>query len=159
MTELPEIINWRRRDAQITLSGQPTEAQFEDIRDLGVARVINLGPHSNDGALKDEAGTLKALGIDYVYIPVDFENPTEANWNAFCDALDAQGDGPMHVHCIYNARVTAFFYRYAKEGRGGDLSAASDVMESVWRPGGVWATFIDKPEDADKPNRYLGYEY
>ncbi len=159
MTELPDIINWRRRDARITLSGQPTEAQFEGIRDLGVARVINLGPHSNDGALKDEAGTLKALGIEYIYIPVDFENPTEDDWRAFCRAVEGSGDAPLHVHCIYNARVSAFFYRYAKEGRGGDVTEAAEMMDSIWRPGGVWAQFIGTPEDADKPNRYLGYEY
>lgn len=159
MTELTDILNWRRRDDRTTLSGQPTEVQFEAIRDLGVGRVINLGPYDNEGALADEPGTLAALGIEYTYIPVDFENPTQDDFDAFCAALDDAGPSAVHVHCIYNARVTAFFYRYAKEGRGGDITEAADMMDSIWRPGGVWATFIGKPEDAGKPNRYLGYEY
>ena len=63
------------------------------------------------------------------------------------------------VHCIYNARVSAFFYRYASEGRGGDQAAALALMDSIWRPGGVWADFIGKPADSNLPNRYAGDDY
>ena len=157
--ELTEVINWRRRDARITLSGQPTEAQLEQIAQMGVTRVINLGPHSNDGALADEPGTVTGLGMSYVYIPVDFEAPTQADFDAFCAALEQEPAALLHVHCIYNARVSAFFYRYAKEGRGGDADAAFTLMDGIWRPGGVWADFIAKPEDAAQPSRYKGYEY
>lgn len=156
--DLPNILNWRRWDAATTLSGQPTEAQLAEIKSLGTRRVINLGPHSNKGALEDEPGTVAALGMDYIYIPVDFDAPTEADYAAFCEALEAE-DSPTHVHCIYNARVSAFFYRYAKEGRGGDASHAFDVMDGIWRPGGVWAAFIGDDASVDKPNRFEGYEY
>lgn len=53
MHDLPEVFNWRRLDAEITLSGQPTEAQLSQTRDLGVTHIINLGPHTNKGALND----------------------------------------------------------------------------------------------------------
>ena len=100
-TDLSEVINWRRRDARITLSGQPTEAQLGLIAQLGVTRVINLGPHTNDGALKDEPGTVAAQGMEYIYIPVDFEAPTEANFEAFCVAIDAETSDsaacPLHL--------------------------------------------------------------
>ena len=36
---------------------------------------------------------------------------------------------------------------------------AEAMMDSIWRPGGVWAKFIGKDADIDQPNRYLGYEY
>lgn len=129
------------------------------IRDLGVTHIVNLGPHSNKGALDDEPGSVAALDMDYVYIPVDFENPTEPDYAEFCAEMERLKDRTIHVHCIYNARVSAFFYRYAKEGLGGDADEAFALMDGIWRPGGVWAEFIGKPEDADKPNRYLGYEY
>jgi protein tyrosine phosphatase (PTP) superfamily phosphohydrolase (DUF442 family) len=154
-----DIINWRHWDERISLSGQPTEAQLGAIRDFGVARIINLGPHSNKGALQDEAGTVADLGMAYVYIPVDFENPTEADYIAFCAAVAEVPTSLVHVHCIYNARVSAFFYRHAMEGRGGDPEAAFALMDGIWRPGGVWAQFIDKPEDIALPNRYKGYDY
>lgn len=159
MTDETNILNFRRWSAQVSLSGQPTEDQLAHLRDQGIHQVINLGPHSNKGALEDEPATLADLGMSYVYIPVDFEAPTEADFEAFCAALDDAGTAPLHVHCIYNARVSAFFYRYAKEGRGGAPDAAFDLMDGIWRPGGVWAEFIGKPEDADKSNRYKGYDY
>lgn len=159
MTAEQDILNWRRWDNRISLSGQPTEGQLSLLARSGVAQIINLGPHSNDGALDDEATSVAQLGVEYVYIPVDFADPTEADWTAFCDAIEAAPDGPLHVHCIYNARVSAFFYRFALEGRGGDVERAFELMDGIWRPGGVWARFIGKPEDADKPNRYLGYDY
>jgi protein tyrosine phosphatase (PTP) superfamily phosphohydrolase (DUF442 family) len=159
MTELPDVINWRRRDANTTLSGQPTEAQLAAIKALGVGHVVNLGPHTNDGALEDEAECLAALGLNYIYIPVDFENPTQKDFETFCAALAQLKGEVIHVHCIYNARVTAFFYRYAAQGMGGDADQAFKQMDGIWRPGGVWATFIGKPEDAGLPNRYAGYDY
>ena len=156
--DLRNILNWRRWDNATTMSGQPSEAELAEIKALGTRRVINLGPHSNDGALEDEPGTVAKLGMEYIYIPVDFDAPTEDDYAAFCDALDA-GEGPTHVHCIYNARVSAFFYRYAREGRGGDANRAFDLMDGIWRPGGVWAAFIGDDASLDQPNRFEGYEY
>lgn len=159
MTDYSDIINFRRINDLITTSGQPTEPQLERLKRSGVTQIVNLGPHSNKGALEDEAGTLDALGIAYTYIPVDFDAPTDANFTDFCDALEGIDGERTHVHCIYNARVSAFFYRYAKEGKGGDAGFALDQMDGIWRPGGVWAKFIGKDDEASKPNRYKGYEY
>jgi protein tyrosine phosphatase (PTP) superfamily phosphohydrolase (DUF442 family) len=126
---------------------------------LGVTHIVNLGPHTNKGALPDEAGTVAALGMTYIYIPVDFDNPTTEDFNTFCDALATTAGQTVHVHCIYNARVTAFFYRYAQSGKDGASAEAFAMMDGIWRPGGVWAAFIGNAADFDKPNRYAGYEY
>ena len=159
MTDPDHILNWRRWSDQITLSGQPSEAELVELRDAGVRHVVNLGPHDNKGALPDEAGSLAALGLEYHYIPVDFEHPTDADFGRFCAILRDLDGQRTHVHCIYNARVSAFFYRYANEGRGGESCEAFALMDSIWRPGGVWAHFIAKPGDADQKNRYAGEDY
>jgi len=118
MRNLTDIINWRRLNHRITLSGQPTEKQLADIKRLGVSHIINLGPHTNEGALDDETGCVQSLGMVYIYIPVDFDNPKDSDFEAFCNAMERHRDNQVHVHCIYNARVTAFFYRYALNGNG-----------------------------------------
>mgnify|MGYP000509862503 CR=1 FL=1 len=159
MRDLPEIINWRRLNGKVTLSGQPTEDQLKDIKEMGVSHVINLGPHSNKGALDDQTASMAALGMEYIYIPVDFDNPTDADFEAFCAAMDQVREHTIHVHCIYNARVSAFFYRYAKTGRGGSETDALVLMDGIWRPGGVWATFIGDSNAVDLPSRYAGYDY
>ncbi len=159
MTDLPSILNWRRMDDRLTTSGQPTEAQLAEIKALGVTHIVNLGPHHNKGALPDEAGAVDALGMAYIYIPVEFDNPTDAEFDQFKAAIEDRPDANIHVHCIYNARVSAFFYRYAKETGAIPEPAAFANMESIWRPGDDWAAFIDERSAAGQPNRYAGHDY
>ena len=159
MTSDPkEILNWRRVDDRITLSGQPTKAQFDQIAALGVSCVINLAPAHNDNAIPDEGDHIAALGQAYVYIPVEFDDPTEQDYAAFCAAMDFHRDAKVHVHCIYNARVSAFMLRYARDA-GAGVDAAAQLMEGIWRPGGVWAKFLNDPANEGFANRYAGYDY
>jgi protein tyrosine phosphatase (PTP) superfamily phosphohydrolase (DUF442 family) len=124
-----------------------------------VRRVINLGLHSHEHALADEAASLRALGIDYVHIPVPFDAPTAQHYDQFASALMAAGDEPVHVHCILNARVSAFFYRYRIAAMGMDATVARAAMETVWRPGGVWAAFIGDDTAHDQPHQFAGKDY
>jgi len=149
-----DILNWRRIDERVTTSGQPSEEQMAKLKDLGVTSVINLGPHSNKGALEDEAATLKALEMTYIYIPVDFEAPTQADFKAFCDAMARTEAETVHVHCIYNARVSAFFYLYLQRNRGVTEKKARVLMGSIWRPGGVWAAFIGDKAAVSRDHLY-----
>jgi uncharacterized protein (TIGR01244 family) len=142
MADPVSIYNWYRLDERITTSGQPSEAQLADIRALGVRHVINLGLHDHAKALPDEAGTLAALGMTYIHIPVDFDRPTDADFARFRAAMESLDDVPVHVHCIANYRVSAFFYRYRRAVRGVEEAEARADMERVWRPKGVWADFI-----------------
>lgn len=92
-------------------------------------------------------------------IPVDFECPTDADFLAFRAAIESHPQDKMHVHCIYNARVSAFFYRYAKQCDGWDQKKAAENMESIWRPGEDWADFIADSSAKAQPNRYAGEDY
>ncbi len=142
MTDPDSIHNWRRLDARITTSGQPTEAELAAIAALGIQHVINLALHSHERALPDERASVTALGMRYVHIPVEFSAPTEADYTAFCAAMAAAGDAAVHVHCIVNMRVSAFLYRYQQDVLGRSEAEARRLMDSLWQPGGVWAAFI-----------------
>src|SRR3954471_14633339 len=76
MADPEGIYDWRRLDDRITTSGQPTEEQLADIQALGVRHIINLGLHSHEKALPDEAASVRDLGMTYMHIPVDFQHPT-----------------------------------------------------------------------------------
>ena len=142
MSEQSNIYNWRRVDGRLTTSGQPTEEQLLEIQKLGVTHVINLGLHDHERALPDEATSVSSLGMMYVHIPVAFDNPTANDFDQFCKALLEVGNSSVHVHCIANLRVTAFLYKYWRDIQGINDVTARKVMDSVWRPGGVWAKFI-----------------
>jgi len=158
MTSINDILNYRQVDARISLSGQPTEAELVALAQSGVSDVINLGPHDNKGALADEPGSVAAAGMRYHYIPVDFDAPAEVDYAAFTETLDRLPTQRVHIHCIYNARVSAFMLRRARD-TGADVAAAEALMDGIWRPGGVWAMFLGLEADRALPNRYRGYDY
>lgn len=142
MSDPDGIFNWLRLDDRITTSGQPSEAQLAAIRALGVRHVVNLGLHTHEKALPDEAASVAALGMTYIHIPVDFQNPTDDDFAAFCATLAELRDVPVHVHCIANYRVSAFFYRYRRDVLRIDEAEASAELQRIWQPTQVWAKFI-----------------
>jgi protein tyrosine phosphatase (PTP) superfamily phosphohydrolase (DUF442 family) len=108
MGDPKSIHNWRRLDDRITTSGQPTEQQLADIHALGIRHSINLGLHSHEKALPDEAASVSRLNMTCIHIPVDFQNPTDGDFAQFCSAMEQLQEVPVHVHCIANYRVSAF---------------------------------------------------
>jgi protein tyrosine phosphatase (PTP) superfamily phosphohydrolase (DUF442 family) len=144
-TAAPETIyNWRRLDNRLTTSGQPTEPQLADIHALGVRHIVILGLHTHEKALPDEAASVSQLPMTYIHIPVDFQNPTDQNFDQFCSVMEKLKTVPVNLHCIANYRVSAFFYRYRRDVLGmGETQARAD-MEQVWQPEGVWATLVQR---------------
>src|SRR3954467_15707618 len=77
-TSITETRNFRRIDDSLLTAGQPNEEQLGDVADQGCKVVINLALHDDPRySLRDEAGTVRALGMDYIHIPVQFGAPTE----------------------------------------------------------------------------------
>ncbi|CCJ08262.1 Conserved hypothetical protein [Methylocystis sp. SC2] len=138
-----DIYNWLRLDERTTTSGQPTQAQFDEIAALGVREIINLAPATSEKALKNEAEILAALGLRYTHIPVDFQNPTEEDFDRFRAVFEAAGDSATHVHCIANYRVSAFLYLYRISAGMEEARARAD-LDKIWTPNPVWAAFIER---------------
>ncbi|MEM1037310.1 MAG: protein tyrosine phosphatase family protein [Pseudomonadota bacterium] len=138
---IERIYNYRNISDRIATSGQPTPAQFELIRDAGFKLVINLAPHGTENALADEAGVLASIDLPYVHIPVDFQAPSEADFEQFCDVMKAHDSKQIWVHCAANMRVSAFVYRYRRDVLGEDEAAAREAMLSIWTPFGAWKAF------------------
>jgi protein tyrosine phosphatase (PTP) superfamily phosphohydrolase (DUF442 family) len=153
MSDPTDIYNWRRLDSLVTTSGQPTEEQLAELSKLGIGHVINLGLHSHEKALPDEAAVLARLGVAYIHIPVDFDRPTEEDFALFCHAMAELEGRPVHVHCIANMRVSAFLYRWQREALGHNDVQARALMDTVWQPGGVWAAFIGDDASSALPHR------
>ena len=146
-----QIYNYVDIDGLFATSGQPSEAQFELIRDAGFETVINLAPtRALENSLQNEDQVLARLGIDYVHIPVAFDNPTEDDFARFRQALDAHRNSRVWVHCAANMRVSAFTYRYRRTVLGDHDADARADLQRIWEPFGVWREFITRP---DQPAR------
>ena len=82
------IYNWRRLGNWITTSGEPTEVQLSDIRSLGVRHVVNLGLHTYEKSLPDEAASVSRLGMTYSHTSVEVQNPTVEDFDKFCAVIE-----------------------------------------------------------------------
>ena len=148
MGDPADIRGWQRFDGRITTSGRLVEGDVARLAGIGVRHVINLALDDHPEALADEAALLADAGIGYTHIPVPFDAPDDTHYREFCAALDAQGDTPVHVHCIMNYRVSAFFYRLHRE-QGMDEGTADALMRRQWDPRltddprtAVWSAFL-----------------
>ncbi len=143
MTELDDIYHFLAIGPDLTTSGQPTEDQLRALAEAGYGVIINLALHDDPRySLADESGTVQGLGMTYVHIPVQFDNPTETDLQAFFNAMDNSGNRKRHLHCAANMRVTAFLglYRAIREKKIRDEAFAP--MHSIWEPDEVWSAFI-----------------
>jgi protein tyrosine phosphatase (PTP) superfamily phosphohydrolase (DUF442 family) len=140
---LQNLRNFRRFDAFTAGSGQPTEEQFQDVAASGVQCVINLALPTSTYALPDERGVVTRLGMEYVHIPVSFEEPQVADYLKFEEAMDRSRDVKLLVHCAMNFRASAFIALYRIRRTGADRDAALHDMRSVWQPDAAWSKLID----------------
>jgi uncharacterized protein (TIGR01244 family) len=147
-----DIRAWQRLSDRVTTSGRLQGPDPARLAQIGVRNVINLAMPDHPEALPDAAGAFAAQGIGYTHIPVPFAAPEEGHYQAFVEALEA-ADGPVHVHCIANWRVSAFFYRWHRDSCGMAEPEARALMERQWSPqtsdypgASAWAAFIAQQE-------------
>lgn len=143
-----DIRGWQRLSGDVTTSGRIEEGDVARLAALEVKQVVNLALDSHPEALADEASKFAAEGIAYTHIPVPFDAPDEEHYAAFRAALEG-GPKPVHVHCIMNWRVSAFFYRLHRDALGMAEPQARALMVQQWEPDAadkpdwrVWADFI-----------------
>ena len=151
MSDPDDIRGWQRLGPATTTSGRLETPDPGRLAAIGVRHVINLALDDHPEALADEERRLAAEGIGYTHIPVPFDAPGEDHLAAFESAL-ASIDGPVHVHCIMNWRVSAFFYRHNRAA-GMDDAAATALMAQQWDPrdsddprAAVWAALLARAD-------------
>lgn len=139
------VFNFLQINSNIATSGQPSKEQFEAIQQAGYKKVINLAPHDIENALANEAAVVADLGMDYINIPVDFNNPTEHDFAQFINHLHSYQSQKIWVHCAANMRVSAFIFRYRTAILNENRQIAEADLFKTWRPNALWRKFIDKP--------------
>ena len=139
------IINYHPINERLATGGQPNRAQIGALARSGYRTVVNLAPATAANALPDEQACVEAAGMTYVHIPVAWTNPTQADFDRFCDIMSAHEHERVFVHCAANMRVSAFVYRYRRDILSDDEAMAAADLHRLWRPAGVWADFIGVP--------------
>jgi uncharacterized protein (TIGR01244 family) len=148
MNDPDDIHAWQRLGVRFTTSGRLHADDPARLAAIGVRHIVNLALDDHPGALAGEAALCAAAGLRYTHLPVPFDAPEERHFADFCAIITAD-DEPVHVHCIANFRVAAFFYRYHRDIVGMAEGDARALMAQQWTPethehpmAPVWAAFI-----------------
>ena len=87
--DLTKIYNYHNVPGLFETSGQPGKQQLRLLARTGYELVINLAPNSLlEGAVIDEAEILNAEEVEYIHIPVDFNNPSSKDFEKFVSNIE-----------------------------------------------------------------------
>ncbi len=126
----------------LSVSGQPTAAQLEKLKARGVQAVIYIAPPTVGTSVKDEPLIVGRQGLLYANIPVDFGNPTQADFDAFTRLLAAWKDKKVYVHCQVNMRGSVFVFLHRVIHDKVPPEQAYEIVRRIWVPDKVWHAFL-----------------
>ncbi|MEN7537917.1 hypothetical protein [Aurantiacibacter flavus] len=132
MNDPEHIRAWHRLSSEVTTSGMLADRNLRDLIRADIKHVLDLTPKGHPEALPGEEHALRLLGIGYTRVSVPFATPEEEHYQAFVRAVEGL-PRPLHVHCVANYRVSAFFYRYHLEC-GWNEQEARALMMQHWEP-------------------------
>ncbi|MFP6827079.1 MAG: protein tyrosine phosphatase family protein, partial [Pseudohongiellaceae bacterium] len=139
---LAEISNFRQYSDTFASAGQPTREQFQLLADQGFERIVYIAFSNNNNALADADQLVKGLGMEYMHVPVAFDNPLADDFYAFADSMRRNTGKKTLLHCQVNARATAFSFLYRVLFDDISITDAKADMNTVWQPNAVWRDFI-----------------
>jgi uncharacterized protein (TIGR01244 family) len=141
---LREIYNYLSLSDTIATAGQPTEEQIAAIAEDGYELVINLGLADSEYALDDEEAVVRAHGMQYIHLPVIWEQPTGLDLERFIEVMEANKGKNVFIHCAANMRVSVFMALYRILRLGWSHEKAFEQVKRIWVPNATWQTFIDE---------------
>lgn len=111
------IPNLGQMAANLYRGGQPEDAGYAELKELGVQIVVNFRETKNAG--KEEKASVEALGMKYIDIPWSgFDNPDNKQVAQFLQVLKDNSDRKIFFHCRRGAERTGVMgaaYRMAFE--------------------------------------------
>jgi protein tyrosine phosphatase (PTP) superfamily phosphohydrolase (DUF442 family) len=140
--ELSEIKNYREYSPLFASAGQPSETQLEQLKDEGFERVVYIAFANSKGAIANEDQIVKDLGMEYAQVPVIWEAPIKADFNAFAAVMQSAPGKKTLLHCQANYRASAFAFLYRVLYEQVSIEEAKADMNTVWKPDGPWKKLI-----------------
>lgn len=125
-------------------SGQLSISDLQSLPSLGFDAVINLALPTSSNAVLGEAEIVTGLGLTYIQIPVQWENPEIDKFYQLVNFLESMQGKKVWLHCAKNMRVSAFVYLYRRLILAENHEAAVYPMKEVWQPNDIWQAFIEK---------------
>ncbi len=110
--------------AVVSVTRQPTAAEFESLAGNGIKTVIDLRGEYEDRGL-DERAVVEGLGLEYVSLPISGTSAISFENAAVLDQLLGRTDGAVLAHCGSGNRVGALFALRASAAGASDEEAVA----------------------------------
>ena len=140
--DLEDISNFRQYSDAFASSGQPSKRELEQLQEAGFERIVYIAYSDHRNSLDNEDRLVKKLGVEYVHIPVEWEQPTGSDFYLFAGAMQRAPDKKTLLHCQVNFRASAFSFLYRVIYEDVPVAQAKADMNSVWTPNDTWKALI-----------------
>ena len=149
---MKDIYNYLYYNEKLSSSGMPTPAQLKSVAETGVEVVINLATPRSEGAIPNEGELVNGLGMEYIHIPVDWDDPTKNDLDGFLKAMEKHEGRSILVHCQANYRATGFVALYRVLRLRWKPEDAFVDMHKIWNADEypVWKKFIEDTIQGNK---------
>ena len=100
------IVNFSKVDAVVACGGATETSALEGLAKDGFKSVINLRLATENNANIDQnAARAKELGLKYIHIPFNGQQPDPTVIDKFLAAIADKSNQPVYVHCGSASRV------------------------------------------------------
>lgn len=123
-------------------SGQPTKAFLRSLGGQGFEAVVYLAPPTVGDALADEHKIVGSQGLVFVNIPVVWEKPTAADFQAFTRIMQALAGRKVYVHCQMNFRASSMVFLHRVITLKEPPEKAWESVQRAWVPNPTWKEYI-----------------
>ena len=128
----------------LSTSGQPSAESLARLKEQGFEAVIYLAPATVHDAVRDEALIVSRQGLVFVNIPIDFEKPTERDFETFAALVKALSPRKVLVHCQVNLRASSMVFLYRTIVAKEEPHRAYEAVAQIWSPLGPWKHLIQE---------------
>ncbi|RZU02638.1 protein tyrosine phosphatase family protein [Rivibacter subsaxonicus] len=127
---------------RLVTSGQPSAAWLQTLREQGFDAVIYLAPPTVADAVAQEPAIVKAQGLVYRNLPIDFQRPSSRDVDEFVRLMDGLSGRKVLVHCQVNMRASAMVFLYRATRLREDPQQAYEAVTRVWSPSAAWQRLL-----------------
>jgi uncharacterized protein (TIGR01244 family) len=126
------VTNFSRVDATIGCAGATPASAMPEIKKLGFVSVVNLRAATEKEAQVEEGkAAAKAVGLQYVHLPFDSQNPDPKVVEAFLATVKDPATQPVYIHCGSANRVGAVWMIKRVLADGWDLEKARVEAKAI----------------------------
>ncbi len=101
--------NVKKINNELTVAGQVTPGQLQQLADEGYKSVMNLRSPEEEGFMKDEPQQAEAAGLQYVNIPVKPDGMSDELTTKVLEQIDRLPK-PAFIHCASSMRAGAMAF-------------------------------------------------